>query len=305
MLATTHRSRLRALGLALALAAAVIATCAPARAERPVVTIALTANVKALLTTCSTCKSVTVGGMPQKATLFGRWRKTRAAFTALDAGDWSEYGAEFSKNLTMILAMKRLGYAAANVGDSEAAFGSSVFDAARHRGLPLVSANLLHAETGERVLPPDFVTTVKGVRIGVTGVIGPQAAETGYALPARYRLGDVREALADRVPKLRPRCDILVVLAHVPLEEIKRLAAAIPGIDVMVGGCVHGKVPDGEMVGKTLVVQPHRYAVVLLKMVPTVPSGYRPIRWPSYVVQRSTAQDPEMKALVEKGTVPN
>jgi len=298
--ACSRSRRLGALG-ALALAAAVAVPVGSARLGRPAITLALTSNVKGLLTTCKSCSYVTVGGMAQKATLFKGWRKAAGAdFVAVDAGDWSEYGASFPNNVTVIAAMKKLGYAAANVGDSEAAFGQQLFDAARQSGLPLISATLLDAQTGRRVLPPEIIVTVKGVRVGVIGVVGPEAPATGFAIPSRYRLADVNATLADLVPKLRSRCDLLVVLAHVPLDEAKRLATEISGIDVIVGGSVHGKVPPGEMAAQTLVIQPHRYAVALVKM--TAAAGrYRAAKWSAEIVPRSVREDPEMAALVQRG----
>lgn len=287
---------------ALPLAAALVIGSASARAGRPAITIALTSNVKDLLTTCKSCSYVTVGGMAQKATLFKAWRKAAGGdFTALDAGDWSEFGARFSNNVTMAIAMKHLGYAAANVGDSEAAFGQPLLAAAKQRGLPLISANLLDAQTGQRVLPGEMIVTVKGVRIGAIGVIGPEASATGFGLPPHYRLAEVQQTLRDLVPRLRPRCDILVVLAHVPLDEVKRLAAEIPGIDIAVGGSVHpDKSGPGELVGPTLVVQPHRYAVVLVTMAPAA-GRYRAAKWISKVVPRAAPEDPQIAALIQKG----
>ncbi|HNR36008.1 MAG TPA: peptidoglycan DD-metalloendopeptidase family protein, partial [Candidatus Hydrogenedentes bacterium] len=57
------------------------------------------------------------------------------------------------------------------------------------------------------------------------------------------------------VPVLEPHCDIVVALTHLGVPEDRRLAAAVPAIDVIVGGHTHAKLITPERVGNTVIVQ--------------------------------------------------
>ncbi|HBM97309.1 TPA: hypothetical protein DD394_07460, partial [bacterium UBP9_UBA11836] len=49
--------------------------------------------------------------------------------------------------------------------------------------------------------------------------------------------------------------DLVVVLSHIGYENDLKLANKVPGIDLIVGGHSHTVLPEGQMVGKTLVTQ--------------------------------------------------
>lgn len=70
-----------------------------------------------------------------------------------------------------------------------------------------------------------------------------------------FRVTDPIEALRTPVPDLRRAADLVVVLAHVGGEQARSLAAAVPGIDVIVAGHGSASAPAVEHVGATALVE--------------------------------------------------
>jgi 2',3'-cyclic-nucleotide 2'-phosphodiesterase (5'-nucleotidase family) len=56
---------------------------------------------------------------------------------------------------------------------------------------------------------------------------------------------------------------LVVLLTHLGLDRDKKLAAAVPGIDVIVGGHSHTVVTDPVVVGRTIIVQAGYYGLYL------------------------------------------
>ena len=69
------------------------------------------------------------------------------------------------------------------------------------------------------------------------------------SLPSAWALNvdDPIQTAAGIVPKLCKQADVVVALMHLGVEEDKKLAAAVPGIDIIVGGHSHTALPHGIM----------------------------------------------------------
>lgn len=96
----------------------------------------------------------------------------------------------------------------------------------------------------------------QGVRIAVAGVSLPEMATL---VPARH-LGEAmflepEPILADLVPRLRQRADLVVLLSHAGYERDCAMARAVPGIDLIVGGHTHRLLTEPVAIGATRVVQ--------------------------------------------------
>lgn len=98
-----------------------------------------------------------------------------------------------------------------------------------------------------------------GVRIGVVGV-GRVALDHPSARDVTYL--DPVTVLRDEVLKLRPQTDLLIALTHIGVDTDRRLAAQVPGIDLIVGGDSHTQLDQPIRVphpapatGETMIVQ--------------------------------------------------
>jgi 2',3'-cyclic-nucleotide 2'-phosphodiesterase (5'-nucleotidase family) len=131
--------------------------------------------------------------------------------------------------------------------------------------VPILSANLvLEADLAEPAVPgllPHVILDAAGEKIGVFGL-------TTYDLPAianpssleGVEVRDPIDVAREQVEILAPQVDRVVALTHIGLEPDRALAAAVPGIDLIVGGHSHTAMDAADEVGETWIVQSGQYA---------------------------------------------
>jgi 5'-nucleotidase/UDP-sugar diphosphatase len=164
----------------------------------------------------------------------------------LDAGNFSDNPTPEGnvKTRTLIDAMGRLGYAAANVGERDLTLGYDEFMKQTSRAkFPFVSANIVRRDTKEPVFKPYVVLDLRTgkdrtthTRLGIIGVTrfnpvflksGPEGSNLVIVPPG--------EALKRYMPELREQADLIVLLAGLHNDDAHLLARQVPGIDVIVG----------------------------------------------------------------------
>lgn len=217
-----------------------------------------------------------IGGIARRATLVKRIReelKGRNTTTWLvDVGDYSD-GTPFSLEYhgeADLAAMNAAGYDFGTLGNHEfnntAAQLKKLIAATRYQ---LVSSNTTDRATGKPLAPPSVIRIVGGVRVGIFGLTTHEAA-TYPAGKEAVDVGDEIQAAQKTVAALRPQVDVVVLLSHAGEETDERLAAEVPGIDVIVGGHSHTRLPSGTFVWRsedlratdingTVIVQAHQW----------------------------------------------
>ncbi len=131
----------------------------------------------------------------------------------------------------------------------------------REAGFPFLAANL--KITGHSVIHPAAVMVLKGVRIGLIGLI--TRAETRISQD-EGTIVDPRPVAQSLVDLLRPMCDILIILSHLgrSMEEDKvpmadcgdfNLARSLPtaGVDLIVGGHSHSELNRNGLAPENIV----------------------------------------------------
>lgn len=253
-----------------------------------------------------------VGGYAALATVIGQERlaalKSGGIALYMDGGD-SFQGTpvvDETKGLCMIDAMNHLKTFAATIGNHDFDYGvaglASAAAMARH---PLLACNVFEAKTG-RLLPflkPYIRFSFKGIDFAFIGLLSPDTARISLAENvAGVDFRDPVPILTELIPRLRRQgVDFVVLLSHVGLDDDRKLADAVPGIDLILGSHSHTPmtepffseqrlVPiihnafDNRVVGKiTLDIERWRTIV-----------QYEPISM--YIA--SYSENPELKALV-------
>jgi len=101
------------------------------------------------------------------------------------------------------------------------------------------------------------------------------------------------------VAELRPQADLIVALTHLGVEEDEKLAAAVPGIDVIVGGHTHTKIEQPETIGETLVLQAYERGVFLGRLDLEMTDGkVTSHRYRLLPVTPAAGEDPAVATLV-------
>jgi 5'-nucleotidase len=195
------------------------------------------------------------------ARLVGGMQAARAAaeaagrgVLALDAGD-QFMGSLFytqHRGLTEAAVQRAWGVQAMAPGNHEFNHGpANLARFIRALGAPMLAANLETAAEPELrgLVAPHAVFTVGGARIGVVGLAlegTPSVSSPGPNL----RFTAAEEATARSVAVLRASGPItILVLSHRGLGADRALAAAIPGIDAIIGGHSHTHLPEPVLAG--------------------------------------------------------
>ena len=198
-----------------------------------------------------------IGGIAQLATLIDDFRASEENVFLFDAGDiFTGVLAKLTRGEVSFELMNTMGYDAVTIGNHEFEYGWQVLARQKHRvPFPVLGANLFYKDTGIHFAQPYSIIERAGIRIGVIGILGQDAA-TALNPPniAGLEVRDPKLIVPEYVKLLRPDVDLVVLLTHqgktAPMQtddeahpEIKRdigadieLAGIVDGIDVLLGG---------------------------------------------------------------------
>jgi 5'-nucleotidase/UDP-sugar diphosphatase len=217
-----------------------------------------------------------IGGVARRATLVARIReelkRRDTPVWLIDAGDFAD-GTSFSTEYhgeADIAAMNAVGYNFATIGNHE--FNDRLSQLKKLLGLasyPILCANVIETSTGKLLTRPYAIESVGPLKIGVFGLTTREAATYPAAREGLTFL-DETETARRMVAELRPKADIIVLISHAGEQTDLRLAAEVPGIDVIVGGHSHTRIPSGDFVWRsddlkedeingTIIVQAHQW----------------------------------------------
>jgi 5'-nucleotidase / UDP-sugar diphosphatase len=246
----------------------------------------------------------TRGGFARLATLIAKRkgdRKNQGPVLVLDAGDYSmgtAFGAATRETGGELQLLSLMGYDATTFGNHEFdlgpdGLGKAIGVAAKSGRVPSVVASNTNFATGDatlaelqrlardKVIRRYLVIERSGIRFGIFGVLGKEAIF--YTSGSAVVFSDAIETAKEMVTVLRQveKVDVVICLSHGGLEKGKdglftdgddlRLARAVPGIDVIIGGHSHTALTEAIIVNdRTPVVQTGKAGENLGELVVTL-----------------------------------
>ena len=116
---------------------------------------------------------------------------------------------------------------------------------------PVLGANLQFSPGIQHRVTPYTIVERNGRKVGIIGILTPDTPALASPGPDA-RFGDVKKALQRYVAELEAQgVNIIVALTHIGLEEDKKIAREVDGIDVIVGGHSHSLLSNNpELQGK-------------------------------------------------------
>jgi len=247
----------------------------------------------------------TRGGYARLAALIAKRREARKGqgpVLVLDAGDYSmgtPFGAATRETGGELRLMSRMGYDATTFGNHDFdlgpdGLGKSIGVAAKAGQAPAVVASNTNFAANDATLTDlqhlasagavrrHLVIERGGIRFGLIGLLGKEAQHyTGGAGAVTF--ADAIETAKDMVKVLREteKVDVVIALSHGGVEKGKdgrytdgddvRLAQAVPGIDVVIGGHSHTALQEPIIVhDRTPVVQTGKEGANLGELVISV-----------------------------------
>jgi 2',3'-cyclic-nucleotide 2'-phosphodiesterase (5'-nucleotidase family) len=199
-----------------------------------------------------------IGGIAELTTLIKNVRRDEPNVFLFDSGDiFTGALSRVTDGTLMWEYMITMGYDAMGIGNHEFDFGEAVLEWGMNRAsFPVLGANLFYKGTDFPFAQAHTVIEREGVRIGVIGILGQDAASTAVARDYIDELDvtDPVAAVQKSVDELRDDVDLIVLLTHqghtAPMQtdaeadprlarDIEKdiaLAGAVEGIDVLFGG---------------------------------------------------------------------
>jgi len=196
----------------------------------------------------------------------------------LDSGDfligtlYHLLATTLSSELTL---MNKLGYDATTLGNHEFEWGpqalAKIIDIARTNGggstVAIIASNIRFNFFDSRddsleklyyagvILPYLVKDLSNGLKIGIIGLLGKEAEEL-VPLAASIKFNHSIEFIQDIVNVLESKnVDLVILLSHSGLEEDKKLAKLIKGIDIILAGHCETVLAQPIYVNKTIIVE--------------------------------------------------
>ena len=142
------------------------------------------------------------------------------------------------KAKVIVESYNRMGYSAQLVGHHDLNLGlADLRQLEAMADFPFLSANLIDAKSGEQIFPATVEVEIGGVKIGILGITLDTIPE--YYLEkanpdSPLALSSSLEAARKHVPGLRKRNDIVVLLSANQVDVNRKIAAELPGIDIII-----------------------------------------------------------------------
>jgi 5'-nucleotidase/UDP-sugar diphosphatase len=222
-----------------------------------------------------------VGGLPAIATFVHQVRVRHKNVLLLDAGDVNTGRAESNlfKAVPDILGYNYIGYDAMTLGNHE--FDNPIPILRKQERLarfPFLSANIRTSD-GDRLVRPYVVKRFDGFTVGILGLTLKETKGIAYPDHVKDLVFEDEVKTARRLVKvLRGKADIVIALVHMGLWEderrgSKRLAARVPGIDLIVDGHTHTDLTEPVYVNSTPIVQAFQWGLKVGKATMTIRDG--------------------------------
>jgi 2',3'-cyclic-nucleotide 2'-phosphodiesterase (5'-nucleotidase family) len=260
--------------------AALLFLCRPVTAEIRTLTILHLNDLHAHLAPLDNKQ----GGFAYLATVIRREKADCRDCILLNAGDVAQ-GTPVSTifhGLPVFQVANLLGITAATLGNHDFDYGwmqTRAFLSASN--YPIVSSNLVNA-AGNSLTPERYVIlNVNGLRVGVIGAM----TETLNTLVMPKQLGEwhttpLLETVRKYARELRPKCDLVVLVAHITGKEEQAVLTDAPEIPVTVSGHVHTGLPEPLQQNGRLLVRVKSYGEELGRLELKVDTEKKaPVSW--------------------------
>lgn len=185
-----------------------------------------------------------------------------------DAGDAADRRVRFcsiKKGAAYSHILNAMGYNLQTMGNAiSLPYGPQAMKAvANSADFPILAANCRNKKgpLTEGLEEYVIIPVSEEVKMGVLGLTAPWGGM--YELFG-LQFPDFRELADEMINELkREGVALIVVLSHLGLEHDRRLAETVPGIDLIVGGHSHDRLPSGEEHHGVLIVQAGEFACSL------------------------------------------
>lgn len=176
----------------------------------------------------------------------------------------------------MLRAFAAMKYDALNLGCREAQLSAAQLREIKGVSpVPILSANLLDKATGKPIFDSYRIVQRSGVRIGLIGVLDPRGL--GDDLGPGLNVSDMESTLARLIAEVRPKADLLVLLAFTDEAGLTRLAQQFYEFQLILGGKVSQPAQELQRENRSLIYyvsnEARTLGILRLQLVGGAPPG--------------------------------
>ncbi|MCA3322833.1 MAG: thiosulfohydrolase SoxB [Roseomonas sp.] len=200
-----------------------------------------------------------MGGVDRMATIIKAIRAERPGrCLLLDGGDsWQGAWTNLQTQAADMVAVQKALGVDAMVGHWEFTYGADrVTELIKELGFPFLGGNVQDREWNEEIFSANAMFERGGVKVAVIGQAFPYTpiANPRWMFPD-WEFGIKEEKIAARVQAARDAgAGLIILLSHNGFELDRKLAARVPGIDVILTGHTHDALPRPVQVGRTVLL---------------------------------------------------
>lgn len=211
------------------------------------------------------------------ARVIEREKSSAGSCLLLDAGDAISSGNIYYRpgGEPILARMSDLGYDAMAMGNREFHFLEGGLKAkVKLARFPVLSSNFRSSERSVvGSVSPSVQIGLDGVRTAIFGLTVPMITKRmKVSKLSPFCFEDPIEVAGRIVPVLRKDADLVIALTHIGLRKDQELAAAVPGIDIVVGGHSHAVLDEPRIIGCTVILQAGSWGRHLGKAEVALPS---------------------------------
>lgn len=198
-----------------------------------------------------TLNGKSVGGYARLATVVQEVREANEAVRTflLHAGDELSRGDALTRSTlgkVNVDIMNKIGFDFWTPGNGDFYDGIGVLQGLIQRAkFTVLAANVALQDSGECIAKPYAIEQVGPAKLAFLGLCTVRTQEPSAAGLA---VANAMEVAAKLVPKLRGQADVVIVVSHLGYDQDILLANRVAGIDIIIGGHTHTKLPTGTLI---------------------------------------------------------
>lgn len=193
--------------------------------------------------------------------------------------------------------MARAGYGAMTLGNHDFDRGTAVVkEWVKKAPCKVLVSNLVDTDKNAPLenTKPSHLFELNGVKVGLVGVTTPDTMTINpKEQTAGLNITDPVDSVQRELKQLKAQgAQVVGVISHLGLPADRKLAAAVPGLDFILGGHSHDALEQPEQVGQTLIAHPGCFRNSMGRFDFSVEPGNQGIRHYGYQLIRSNEQAP-------------
>lgn len=206
------------------------------------------------------------------------YEKLGKTVITVDLGDFIDRWhplTEATDGQANIELMNAVDYDAATIGNNEGVGNSKeqlnhLYD---HRNFDVILGNLFDLNSGQA---PDWASSYKIIETKDKAKIGLIALTAPFPLtynPNGWDIRSTKEILPSLLREIQAKCDVIVLMSHLGIDEDIKIANEFPEINVLLGSHTHHLFKEGEKINDTQLSAAGKFGHYLGEVHLTIDNG--------------------------------